>query len=88
MVLGRIFKQCLLLGSASTGVQKGEGRSGGAQEKHTEKAAWRQAEMGMESLGREALPLPAAQHPQKHKAHGARVSTALILRPGILNFPL
>lgn len=84
MVLGRIFKHCLLLGLASTGVQTGEGRSGGAQEKDTEKAAWFQAEVGMESLGRKALPLPAAQHPQKHKAHGAGVSTALILRLGIL----
>lgn len=65
-------------------MQKGEGRSGGAREKDTEKAAWLQAEMGMESLGIEALPLPAAQHPQKHKARGAGVSAALILRPGIL----
>lgn len=84
MVLGRIFKQCLLLGLASTGVQKGEGKGRGAQETATEKAAWLQAEVGMESLGREALPLPAAQHPQKHKAHGAGVSTALLLRSGIL----
>lgn len=45
MVLGRIFKQCFLLGLASTGVQKGEGRSRGAEEKDTEKAAWLQAEI-------------------------------------------
>lgn len=82
MVLGRIFKQCFLLGLASTEVQKG--KSGGAQEKDTEKAAWLQAEMVMGSLGREALALPAAQHPQKHKANGAGVSTAMILRLGIL----
>ena len=39
--------------------------------RETRKAAGHQAEMGMESLGGERVPLPAAQHPQKHVAHGA-----------------
>lgn len=77
-------EECLLLGSTSTREQKGEGRSGGAQERDTEKAALLQAEMGMETLGSGALPLPAAQHPQRHRAHGAGVSTALILTAGSL----
>lgn len=54
----------------------------GKLKRKTEKAAWLQAEM--ENLGREALSLPATQHPQNHKAHGAGFPTALILRPGIL----
>lgn len=52
----------------------------GELKRKTEKAAWLQAEMGMENLGREALSLPATQHPQNHKAHGAGFTTALILR--------
>lgn len=48
--LGRIFSQCVLLGSASTRVQRGEGKSGAARERGTERC-WASGRDGDGELG-------------------------------------